>query len=53
MMYAYVKFHHKRSVQVWETELNTLGKHKSGYVQQSVKTRLRSETNNDIAEMML
>ena len=24
MMYAFVKFHHNRSVQVWETELNTL-----------------------------
>ena len=24
MMYAYVKFHHDRSVQVWETELNKL-----------------------------
>ena len=53
MMYDYVKFHRERSVQVWETELNTLGKHKSGYVQQSVETRPRSENDIDTAEMML
>ena len=27
MMYAYVKFHHKKSFHLWETELNILGKH--------------------------
>ena len=43
MMHAYVKFDHNRSVQVWETELNALGKHKSGHAQQSVKARSRSE----------
>ena len=53
MIYAYVKFHHNRSVQVLETELNALGKHKSGYVQQSVKTRSRSENDTDTAEMVL
>ena len=51
-MYAYVKFHHNRSVQVWETELNALGRHKSGNVQDSMKTRSRSENDTDTAEMM-
>ena len=51
MMYTYVKFHYDKSVQVWETELNALGKHKSGYVQQSGKTRSRSENDTDTAEM--
>ena len=53
MMYAHVKFHHNRSVQDGETELNTLGKHKSGYIQQSIKSRSRSENNTNTAEMML
>ena len=52
-MYANVKFHHNRSVQVWETELNALSKHITGYVQQSVKTRSISENDTDTAEMML
>ena len=52
-MYAHVKFHHNRSVQGWETELNALGEHKSGFVQQRVKTRSWSENDTDIAEMML
>ena len=52
-MYPYMKFHHNRSFQVWETELHALGKHKSGYVQQNVKTRSKSENNTDTAEMML
>ena len=53
MMNAYVKFHHNRSVQDWETELNPLDKHKSGYVHHSLKTRSISEINTDTAEMML
>ena len=53
MMYASVKFHHNRSFQVWKTELNALGKHKSSYVQQTVKTRSRTENDNDTAEMVL
>ena len=48
-----MKFYHNRSVQIWDTELNTLGKHKSGYVQHSVKTRSRSENDTDTVEMML
>ena len=62
MMYAHVKFHHNRSVQDWETELNTLtdnqtsvfsSEQKSGYIQQSIKSRSRSENNTNTAEMML
>ena len=53
MMFAYVKFHHNSSVQDWDTELNALGKHKSGYVQQSLKTRSRSENDTDTAEIIL
>ena len=30
-----------------------MGKHKSGYVQQSVKIRSRSENDTDIVQMML
>ena len=53
MMYAYMKFHHNRPVQDRKSELNALGKHKSGYVQQSVETSSRSENDTDTAEMML
>ena len=52
MMHAYVKFQNNRSVENWETELNALGKQKSGYVQQSVKTRSRSVNDTDTAETM-
>ena len=45
MMYAHLKFHHNWSVQVLETELNTLSKLKSGYVQQSVKIWGKMEIN--------
>ena len=36
-----------------ETELNTVGIHKPGYVHESVKIRPRSENDTDIAEMLL
>ena len=48
-----VKCLDKRSLNLGETELNAVGKHKSGYVQQSVKIKSRSENNTDIVEMML
>ena len=51
MMYAYVKFHHIGLFKSEKTELNALGKHKSGDVQHSVKTR--SENDTDTAEMVL
>ena len=52
MMYALVKFHHKRSFHLWGTKLNMLGNHKPNFVQQSLKIRSRSENNTDIAEKM-
>ena len=48
-----VKCLDKRSLNLGETELNAVGKHKSGCVQQSVKIKSRSENDTDIVEMML
>ena len=53
MMYVCVKFYPQSLFSLLETELNTVGSHKSGNVQQSVKIRSRSENDSDIAEIML
>ena len=53
MMYTYLKFYHSRSIQVWETEFSLPGKHKSVYVQKSVKSRSSSENDIDTTEIIL